>query len=107
MSVKSLLIADFTVARLVPLLRAGESPSLDATVAPFDSVIPVLLDETADCWRSKPEVAIVWTRPDAAIKSFARLLNHERVAAGELLAEVDRFAESLCVGARRVSALFV
>jgi FkbH-like protein len=106
--VRSLLISDFTIDGLVPFLAAeSESPSFKCEVAPFDQVMQLLLDEQADAWRLKPEIAVVWTRPQAAIKSFARLLNVEQVATDEILAEVDRFAACLCDAARRVSALFV
>ena len=102
-----LLIADFTIAGLTHFLNAGEPPCLPASVAPFDQVVPILVDSTAACWKSRPDFALVWTRPQAAIKSFARVLDHEAVAMEELLADVDGFAECLREAAKRVSALFV
>ena len=102
-----LLIADFTIAGFTHFLNAGEPPCLQASAAPFDQVVPVLVDSTAACWKSRPELALVWTRPQGAIKSFAPLLDHEQVALEELLAEVDGFAECLRQAAKRVSALFV
>jgi FkbH-like protein len=104
---EALLIADFTIQGLAPFLADDESPSLKVTVAPFDQVMPVLLDGTAQCWTSQPEVSVVWTRPDAAIKSFGRVVNYERVDMEDLLGEVDRFAECLRTASARVSALFV
>jgi FkbH-like protein len=102
-----LLVADFTIAGLTHFLKAGEPPSLQASVAPFDQVVPILVNPTAECWQSRPEFALVWTRPQAAIRSFARVLDHERVAIEEVLADVDGFAERLREAAKRVSALFV
>src|SRR5262245_51197386 len=79
-TVRCLLISDFTIDGLVPFLAAeSEAPAFTSEVAPFDQVMQVLLDEQRDCWRLKPEMAVVWTRPHAAIKSFARLLNVEPV----------------------------
>jgi len=107
-TIRCLLISDFTIDGLAPFLETeSEPPSFKSEVAPFDQVMQLLLDEQRNCWRSRPEVAIVWTRPQAAIKSFTRLLNAEPVPTDEILAEVDRFAECLRDAARRVSALFV
>ena len=102
-----LLVADFTIAGLVPFLNSGEPPSLTATVAPFDQVVPLLVDGAADCWKTSPEIAVVWTRPDAVIKSFRRILNYERTQIDEALEEVDRFAALLRTASTRVSALLV
>lgn len=104
---EALIVADFTIRGLAPFLADIESPSLKVTLAPFDQVMPVLLDGTAQCWASQPEVAVVWTRPDAAIKSFGRVVNYEPVEIDDLLGEVDVFAECLRAASARVSALFV
>jgi FkbH-like protein len=105
--VNALIVSDFTVQGLAPFLADNEPPSLKATFAPFNQVVPVLLDGTMPCWASKPDVAVVWTRPDSAIKSFGRVLSHEPVAVDDLLREVDEFAECLRTASKRVSALFV
>jgi len=104
---EALIVADFTAQGLAPFLSDSQSPSLKATLAPFDQVVPVLLDETLQCWASRPDVAVVWTRPDSAIKAFGRVINHESVDMDGLLAEVDDFASCLRAASARVSALFV
>lgn len=104
---EALIIADFTAQGLAPFLADLQSPSLKMKVAPFDQVVPVLLDGTNQCWASQPDVAVVWTRPDSAIKSFGRVLNYEPVEMDVLLREVDDFAECLRAASARVSALFV
>jgi FkbH-like protein len=107
-SVRCLLIADFTVGGLSPFLAAeAEPPSLRCRVAPFDQVARALLDGDLECWRDEPEVAVVWTRPQAAVKSFARLLSCQPVEREEILAEVDQFAGQLRAAGRRVANLFV
>ena len=103
----TLLVADFTIAGLSPFLSGGEAPALRSIIAPFDQVVPVLLDGEAECWRSQPQIAVVWTRPDAAVKTFGRVLNHEHVPLDDLLQDVDRFTDAICVAAPRVAALFV
>jgi FkbH-like protein len=104
---EALIVADFTVQGLAPYLADAEPPSLKALFAPFNQVVPVLLDGALPCWASKPDVAVVWTRPDSAVKSFARVLGHESVAIDDLLREVDEFAQCLRTASTRVSALFV
>jgi FkbH-like protein len=106
-AVRCLLIADFTIDGLGPFLAGAESPPLSCRVAPFDEVTRVLLDGGSECWRYEPEVAVVWTRPQAAIRSFARLLRSEPAATEEVLAEVDEFAGRLRAAAGRVGTLFV
>jgi FkbH-like protein len=101
------VVADFTLGSLTGLLDHGEEPHLTAVVAPFDRVIPTLLDPAVECWAGGPHAAFVWTRPQAAIRGYARILNHEPVAIEDLLAEVDAFVEALKAAASRVSALFV
>jgi FkbH-like protein len=102
-----LLIADFTVAGFTHTLNAGEAPRLKAVVAPFDQVVPTLMDGAADCWRRRPDFALVWTRPHTAVKSFSRALDHEPVTLEDVLADVDQFVECLRAAAKRVDALFV
>jgi FkbH-like protein len=102
-----LLIADFTITGFTHFLNTGEAPSLHARVAPFDQVVPTLVNATSECWNPRPQFAVVWTRPQAAIKAFARILDHERVDIQEVLAEVEVFAEHLREAAKRVAALFV
>ncbi len=105
---RCLLVSDFTVDGLAPFLRADtEPPVFRCTVAPFDQVISVLLDGSADCWRDEPETAVVWTRPQSAIKSFAQLVRGETAATDTILEEVDRFAECLRTAARRGAVLLV
>ena len=102
-----LLIADFTIAGLAHFLGAGDAPALRASVAPFDQVVPTLVDGSAECWTSRPEFALVWTRPHAAIKSFARILDREAVTLDDVLTEVDGFAACLSEASKRVEALLV
>ncbi len=105
---RCLLIADFTIAGLGPFLTAtADPPALACTVAPFDLVVPVLLDGAAECWAPLPDLAIVWTQPHHAIKAFARLVGNEPATTAEILGEVDEFAGALRGAAKRVAALFV
>jgi len=107
-NLRCLLVADFTVGGLSPFLAAADDPPvLTATIAPFGAIMPVLLDPDHLCWRSRPDIAVVWSRPDAMIAGFRRLLNGEPVAIDDVLAEVREFAERLRDVSTRVAALFV
>lgn len=107
-SMHALLVADFTIGGLAPLMASSvEAPSIHCTVAPFDQVVGVLIDGTADCWASSPDLALVWTRPQAAVKAFGALLDNEPVELDTLLAEVDEFASHLLSAAARVTTMFV
>jgi FkbH-like protein len=106
--VRCLLIADFTVDGLAPFLAAqAELPSLHCQVAPFGQMVQTLLDDSAACWAFQPEVAVVWSRPGAAVPAFGRFVRGERVDTAEIRAEVDLFAQRLRAAAQRVGALFV
>jgi FkbH-like protein len=107
-SIHCLLISDFTINGLAPYLADGtESPAISCTAAPFDQVVQVLLDSDASCWSPKPDLAVVWTRPQRVITSFARLLEHETVSSEDILAEVDSFGKKLREAAKRVPMMFI
>jgi FkbH-like protein len=103
-----LLIADFTVGGLAGHLQAVDRSShVRCTVAPFDQVRRVLLDGELDCWRPRPDVAVIWTRPEAAIESYGRLLQSEDVDPARILANVEEFAALVRDAANRVGLLLV
>ncbi len=99
---RCVLLADFTIDNLAGMLAndPGE-PSIDPIVAPFDQVVPTLLDGTLPLWQNKPDCALIWTRPERVSESFARLMRFETVAMDDILREVDTFAEQLASVADR------
>lgn len=106
--IRCLLVSDFTIGGLSPLLAAqSPSPSLSSVAAPFDQVIPILLDPQQACWRPAPDVALIWTRPDSMIRSFARVAAGETVAIDRVLAEVDEFAGHVRAAASRARMTIV
>jgi FkbH-like protein len=106
--VTCLAIADFTVEHFVGYLANDPgTPAVRPTAAPFGQVVQVLMDEGLDCWRERPDALVVWTQPHAVSGSFSRLLAGERVAAEEVLEEVDAYAEALQRAGRRVACAFV
>jgi FkbH-like protein len=106
--IRCLLVSDFNVANLRGLLSNDtQLPPVEASAAPFGQVTELLVDPAHECWRAEPEAVLVWTRPQALIPSFARLLEFGEVAPEELLLEVDEYCASLRALAGRVRSVFV
>jgi FkbH-like protein len=102
------LIADSTIGGLVGHLQAVDaSAALQCTIAPYDQVRRVLLDNEMACWRPRPDVALVWTRPDAAIESYDRLLRGEDVEPERILRDVEEFAGLVLGAADRAGLVLV
>jgi exopolysaccharide biosynthesis WecB/TagA/CpsF family protein len=104
---RGLLLADFTIQELADHLRRGDGlgPEVEATVAPFDQVVPAL-HGLRDGANPGLDFAVVWTRPESMRTFRARLLN-EPVATEDILAEVDAFAELVKEAASGVRSVFV
>ena len=101
---RGLLVADFTIDELARYLETDPSaPTLAATVAPFDQVVPTLMSPK----ETEHDYAVVWTRPEGALPSFARLLDFELVDDETLMADVDRFASLLVEGLKSYRFAFV
>lgn len=89
-----LLVADFNAANLAGLLENdGEPPRVEPLEPLSGPVAPLLADEGHACWRQKPDLALIWTRPEATIAAFQDLIEHATLAPERLLAEVDAYAE--------------
>jgi FkbH-like protein len=105
---RCLIVSDFNVANLRGLLANDpQAPAVEALVAPFGQVTELLVDAGHECWSSAPDAVIVWTQPQALIRSFARLVEFGEVTHEELLAEVDQYSASLLALAARVRTVFV
>jgi FkbH-like protein len=105
-TLQGLLISDFTVDNLRSILVGmEEEPPVDLEVASSTAVFPALMDSTR--WTREPDFAVVWTRPEGAVPSFARILRYEDIPDSELLAEVDAYAAALLTATRRVRCMLV
>jgi FkbH-like protein len=99
-----LLISDFTIDELARCLEVDPSlPVLAASPAPFGQVVPTLLAPK----QAEHDYAVVWTRPEAVLPSFARLLEFEEVDEASLVADVDAFASLLLEGLASYRFAFV
>lgn len=105
---RCLLIADFTVDGLVPYLESeAPAPQIRCITTPFAQVNRLLLDGSAEWWNPRPELALVWTRPDSAIQSFGRLVAGDDVVLDEILNDVEKFAQRLVTASTRVGTMLV
>lgn len=103
---KTIIISDFTADPLAHLLNgSGGQVRFEAEVAPFGQVARILLDPADPVWQSRPDLAIVWTRPEEALPSFARGIAGERVDGEQILADVEAYGDLLRAAAPRCGAL--
>jgi FkbH-like protein len=108
MALRAVTISDFNAANFDAFLEnAEEGPAVQTIPLPFGQVQQLLLTPDAPLWRESPDLAVVWTRPQAVVPSFGSLLSSEPVSPDMLLAEVDDFASRLVELSRRVPTVFV
>ena len=99
------LISDFTVDELADELAApGSSPALGAEVAPYGQVTQFLMQPPAE---DAADFAVIWTRPEISIPSFARVVAYEDVDPAQLAAELAQFAALIVRAAAGYKAVFV
>src|SRR5687768_5897400 len=105
---KLALLSNFNLQNLGAMLKKdAEVPRIDPVLAPFGQVTQALLDPAAEIWTESVSNALIWTTPECVSGAFARLLNHERVDQGEILADVDAFADALRRIPRSVTHVFI
>lgn len=93
------LISDFVLDELVgELLAPGADASLNAVVAARDFPAALRLPPPAE----GADFAVVWSRPQAAVPAFARVLAGGEISEGELNKEVDAF----CAQIERTAAAY-
>lgn len=103
-----LLLSDANIANLASALRSdpGE-PRVEVDTAAYGSVEPVLLDGGAEVWARRPDLCVVWTRPEAVLPGIAAALGGERVDPTSIDAEVDAWVDLLALALPRTRALLV
>jgi hypothetical protein len=105
---KALLISDFSINNLAGYLKNDiVDKALQTTIAPFNQVHQVLIDEALDCWSEKHDIAILWTQPERVLKNFNHFLNNEDVNIEILKNEVENFTNLIIQASSRVEFLFV
>ena len=100
---RCILVADFTIDALAGYLSNDpDEPVLAAVVAPYGDVRATLLG-SGGAGETREDVAVIWTRPDAAIPAYAALLAGSAIEADALLADVARFADAVVQFGQRVA----
>ncbi len=103
-----LLISDFNLSNLQGYLRNDRRlPLVRASSAVYGQVLAPLLEATDPCWEDAPDIAVIWTRPEAVLPSFGAVLEHRALDSDALDQEVDRFAQALLGMRKRVRAAFI
>lgn len=104
----ALLLADFNLSNFADLLTYDVvPPQVSVVQAPYGQVQAVLLDEGHDAWKNNPDVALIWTSPQAASPSWAARRAGGHVALDSHLAEVDSYCKLIESAHRRVRFTFV
>jgi len=104
---KALLLSDFNLETFAGYLENDpDTPSVKPVLAPFGQVVQTLVSGES-IWSENFQLAIVWTQPHIAIRSFQLALAFETVDPDHVLAEVTDFAKLLLKAAERTGSLFV
>jgi len=105
---KGLLISDFNVENLRSYLNndSGE-PQVSCALAPYAQVAQILLDANLPIWEPNLDFLVVWTRPEAVIESFARVLSGASVDRDTVRSEVDDYCQKLLLARNRARVVFV
>ena len=99
------LISDFTIDELSNELGVSDlHPRVGSRVAPFDQVTQSLLSLPPP---DAADFAVVWTQPQKAVPSFAKLLAFEPVDDDALDTEVDEFCAKIEKAAPLYRSTFV
>jgi FkbH-like protein len=101
-------LSDFNLDNFNSLLTNDNAqPPVEVIGTDYGQVRQYLLDPDAACWHEQPDCAVVWTRPEAVVPTFGRLKNFESVDLGDILDEVDEFANQLIALEDRVDTVLV
>ena len=103
-----LLVSDFNLNSFSGYLKnLPEQPSVKPFQGDYGQVLPSLFDISAAPWPDKPDVVLVWTRPEAVIESFQAVLELRSFEIENVLQEVRTFASALIRAADTVSSIFI
>src|SRR5210317_242726 len=102
------LVSDFNLQNFSGYLANDpEFPQINAITAPFGQPVSTLLHTDAPCWLNSPDVAVVWTQPQAVIPDFNALLRYEQVRLQKVLQQVDEYSSLLVTMSEWVKYAFV
>lgn len=103
-----LLVSDFTIDNFSGLISNDEqSPLIEATVAPFGQVLPVLLNYEHDCWKKQYDLIVVWSQPQAVIESFNDVLQYKPVDYQKIHLQVENYIAAIKNVVKMGATIFV
>ena len=103
-----LLVSDFNLQNFSGyLVNDPEFPPIKAISTPFGQPVSTLLHKDAPCWQNMPDVAVVWTQPQAVSAGFNDLLRYEQVRLPKVLQQVDEYSSLLVTMGEWVKYAFV
>ncbi|MGB5750724.1 MAG: HAD-IIIC family phosphatase [Desulfobacterales bacterium] len=102
------LVSDFNLQNFSGYLaNDAEFPHIHAITAPIGQPVSTLLHQDAPCWQNTPDVAVIWTQPQAVIPDFNALLRYEQVRLPKVLQQVDEYSSLLVAMSEWVKYAFV
>ena len=105
---RGLLISDFNIQNLSSYLKKEpNAPVIDSVTTCYGEVFQTLLDDTAPCWSARPDFVVVWTRPEAVLEEFRKLLDCCSASRKDLNGQVDAFSAALRHASKHTPAIFV
>ena len=107
-SLKCLPLVDFNANNLCAYLENDrDRPRLHCIDPGYGQFNQLILNPDAAAWKEDPDLAIVWTQPQLAIESFARILKGESATTEELEADVRHYIDLLLPLAERTRFVLV
>src|SRR6185295_15270903 len=83
------------------------SPQIETVIAPYGQVVQTLLDASQPCWQQELDFGLIWSRPEAVIRSIQELLEGSPYDEDRLRNEVDDYCQKLALAVRRIKVVFV
>lgn len=101
-----LVVSDFNSDVLRGYLdNDNDVPRVRTVAPPMGAGLGALMDPAY--WAPPPDYVLVWTRPEAAIPSFAALREGATIDVAAVLADVASFCQAVNQAARRTKRVFV
>ncbi|MGH7557116.1 MAG: HAD-IIIC family phosphatase [Gemmatimonadota bacterium] len=105
---RALTLSDFNASNFEAYLTNDpDEPPIEAIESDFGQVSRLVADPGAAVWSPRPDLTMIWTRPEGVIASFARLCAGEEVDDGEVLREVDAWLDLVAGVRKRTGVVFV
>ena len=102
------LVSDFNLQNFAGLLDNDPGfPNLKTVSAPFGQPVTTLLHQDLPCWQNTPDVAVIWTQPQAVISAFNILMRYEKVPLKKVLQQVDEYTSLVASVSEWVKYAFI